>query len=136
MYMLVVGVEMFGEFGLVGSLKDNEEGGLLFKLGYLEVGHCSNGDYVVVDIGRKFGEVRYISHEECSAGNKFEGISEYSEVVANSLGDFVVGLDQGTIGSDHFEEIGKIREKEAAFVIVIAGSCQNLRPLRCGCRCS
>ena len=99
------GVEMFGEFCLVGCLKDNEEGGLLFKLVYLEVGHCSNGDYVVVDIDRKFGEVRYISHEECSAGNEFEDISEYSEVVANSLGDFVAGLDKGTIGSDHFEEI-------------------------------
>ena len=98
------GVELFGEFGLVASLQDEEQGGLLFGLGYLEVGHCPNGDYVIADVGSEFGVVRYICHEECAADNDFEGFSEYSKVVATSLGEFVFGLDQGAIGSDYFDE--------------------------------
>lgn len=68
------------------------------------VGHCPNGDYVIADVGSEFGVVRYICHEECAADNDFEGFSEYSKVVATSLGKFVFGLDQGTIGSDYFDE--------------------------------
>ena len=68
------------------------------------VGHCPNGDYVIADVGSEFGVVRYICHEECAADNDFEGFSEYSKVVATSLGEFVFGLDQGTIGSDYFDE--------------------------------
>ena len=63
-------------------------------MGYLGIGHCPNGDYVVMNVERHFGAIGYICHEECAADNEFEDISECSKVVAPSLGDFAVGLDQ------------------------------------------
>ena len=95
---------MFDEFGLVASLQD-EEGGVLFEMGYIEIGHCPNGDYIVMNVDRHFGAMRYICHEECAAGNEFEDISGCSKVVAPSLGGFAVEIDQQKIGHDYFDEL-------------------------------
>ena len=96
---------MFDEFGLVASLQDEEGGGLLFEMGYIEIGHCPNGDYIVMNVDRHFGAIRYICHDECAAGNEFEDISGCSKVVTPSLGDFAVGIDQQKIGHDNFDEL-------------------------------
>ena len=83
---------MFVEFGLVASLQDEEEGGLLFEMGNIKIGHCPNEDYIAMKVDRHFSAIRYICHEECAAGNEFEDISGCSKVAAPSLGYFAVGL--------------------------------------------
>jgi hypothetical protein len=101
------GVEVFGEFSLLGSLQDEDYGLALLKLGYLEFAHCGNGDFVVVNIkdkhGAGFGEVGYICHEECAPGNDFANLSDWLRVVAPSLEQFGLGHENGTIGADYFD---------------------------------
>ena len=101
------GVEVFGEYSLLSSLKDEECGLHLLKLGYLEFASCGNGDFVVVNIkdkyGNGFGEVGYICHEECAPGNDFANLSKWLRIVAPSMEEFGIGHENETLGNDYFD---------------------------------
>jgi len=101
------GVEVFGEYSLLGSLKDEECGLHLLKLGYLQFASCGNGDFVVVNIkdkyGNGFGEVGYICHEECAPGNDFTNLSKWLRIVAPSMEEFGIGHENETLGNDYFD---------------------------------
>jgi len=101
------GVEVFGEYSLLSSLKDEECGLHLLKLGYLQFASCGNGDFVVVNIkdkyGNGFGEVGYICHEECAPGNDFANLSEWLRIVAPSMEEFGIGHENETLGNDYFD---------------------------------
>ena len=101
------GVEVFGEYSSLSSLKDEECGLHLLKLGYLEFASCGNGDFVVVNIkdkyGNGFGEVGYICHEECAPGNDFANLTENLRVVAPSLQEFALGHENESMPNDYFD---------------------------------
>jgi hypothetical protein len=101
------GVEVFGEYSLLSSLKDEECGLHLLKLGYLQFASCGNGDFVVVNIkdkyGNGFGEVGYICHEECAPGNDFANLSKWLRIVAPSMEEFGIGHENEKLGNDYFD---------------------------------
>jgi len=101
------GVEVFGEYSLLSSLKDEECGLHLLKLGYLQFASCGNGDFVVVNIkdkyGNGFGEVGYICHEECAPGNDFTNLSKWLRIVAPSMEEFALGHENESMPNDYFD---------------------------------
>ena len=101
------GVEVYGEFSLLGSFKSEDCGLALLNLGYMQFASCGNGDFVVVNIkdkyGGGFGEVGYICHEECAPGNEFANLTKWLRNVAPSLQEFALGHENETMPNDYFD---------------------------------
>ena len=82
---------------------DPEMPGLyLLESGLILIGFCPNGDFIAVDAEEEVGAVVYVSHEEFD----YEDLAltrSITLVVAPSVSDYLLALQEGTAPLDYWE---------------------------------
>jgi hypothetical protein len=87
------------EQGIIDAHKSDTQ---LLAAKLLNIASCPNGDLVVMDLKAKTFPIGYISHEHYWSSTP-PPPREYLVRVADSLYDFLRGLDDGTLPGDYWE---------------------------------
>jgi hypothetical protein len=92
-------VDFYAEDGWLGANSEDFVP-IAIRDGLLIVGTCVNGDPVAVDVRQQIGATGYIGHETMWQS---ASVREVFVVLAPSLGEFALGLDEERLPPDYYE---------------------------------